>query len=92
MIYQRIIAPAPRVTFGGAIPKRNGSRRRHLPVPLYHSGSANRCPSCGATSFDVRRVTAECTGCGEVLTIVTQHRSPPLAIVADSDVTGKGGE
>lgn len=81
MIYQRVLAhSAPRVRFGGPTQR----RRRNAVVPLYHDGSANRCPSCGGTSFDVRRITAECAGCGEVLTIVFQRRSPPT-VASDNE-------
>lgn len=48
---------APLASFGNA--------RKPIGIRPYQTGCA--CPQCGGRSWDVRRATAECTGCAEVL-------------------------
>jgi len=47
---------------------------RNSAVPVFVLGRANRCPDCHGEAFTVRRITAECAGCGLPLAIVDLRR------------------
>lgn len=46
-------------------PRVFGTVPTQFQMPVWKSGS--QCPHCGFSHWDVRRATAECRSCGEVL-------------------------